>query len=340
MSEGGLLVPIANTPTSRATVDYALSIADGRDIHLVGATSGDTETPEGHRQVSTVQQLLERAEAWIFEANSDEYGAVETRLLGREQYLFRPDDYARVFSGYAKEEEIDTVVIDPGYFTNSLGPMIAGFETMLREQGLSVIEAPVSRPARHEQVVGIREWRNIATLFVISYGFYLLLGDPFYWFDIITGAVVAGIVAVSLGSVAFGRPPDFPGSLVRTIRFSVYVPYLIVEIIKSNIAISVVILRPSLPIDPKLTRVDTKVHGGLPLLALANSITLTPGTLTVRGNDQRLIIHTLTSSAREDLFDGRLERAVRFVFYGRGDAVIQSPRERGDSEIIEEGRDT
>jgi len=63
---------------------------------------------------------------------------------------------------------------------------------------------------------------------------------------------------------------------------------------------------------------------------LANSITLTPGTLTVSVTDRAFTIHSLTAGARADLFDGGLERAVRFVFYGRESMAIATPRERGD----------
>ncbi len=159
------------------------------------------------------------------------------------------------------------------------------------------------------------------------------MGDPTYWFDLVTGVAVAGIVSFSLANVTFSFPLHRVESPLRTLRFAIYVPYLIWEIVRANIAISYVILRPSMPIEPVVTRVDARVRSGLPLLALANSITLTPGTLVVRANDQRLIVHTLIPPAREDLFDGSLERAVRFVF-NAARRRIPTPRERGDAEIV------
>ena len=77
------------------------------------------------------------------------------------------------------------------------------------------------------------------------------------------------------------------------------------------------------------------VWGGSPLTTLANSITLTPGTLTVRAEGQDLYVHALFPSAREGLFAGTLERAVRFVFYGRAAAAIATPAERGDTELLQ-----
>jgi multicomponent Na+:H+ antiporter subunit E len=56
----------------------------------------------------------------------------------------------------------------------------------------------------------------------------------------------------------------------------------------------------------------------------------------VRANDRDLVVHTLITGAREDRFDGGLEREVSFVFYGREAAGIPSPRERDEAEILGE----
>lgn len=334
MDERRILVPIADTVTARATVDFAVDRANGGAVHLINAVPGDAETPEGASEREAGQSLLDRATAWVHEDIDGGDLEIESAILGADEYLFGPSDFAGLFGGYADEHDLETIVIDPEYWADTVGPMLASFERSLEHEGLRVLEPPVERPARHERVAGRTSVSKVGSLFVVSFAFYLLLGDPFYWFDLVTGAAVAGLVAITLGNVTWGRDPTYPGSIMRTIRFGLYIPYLVWEIIKANVVIATVILRPSMPIDPRMVRMDAKVDGGLPLLALANSITLTPGTLTVRGNDQRLIVHTLVPAAREDLFDGRLERAVRFVFYGRRFARIASPRERDDVEVL------
>jgi multicomponent Na+:H+ antiporter subunit E len=112
------------------------------------------------------------------------------------------------------------------------------------------------------------------------------------------------------------------------------VPYLFWEILKANVQDAAVILHPRLPIDPRMTRITPAVWGGLPVTTLANSITLTPGTLTVRIRGRSLKVHTLLPASREDLFDGSLERAVRFVYYGRAAMNIPSLRERDACEML------
>ena len=341
MTTDRVLVPVSESVTIRQTVSYAVSTglegsADTLECHLVVAIPYDDRTPEGTQRVEEANRLLDRAASWVREDADGTTVEIKTCVIGTDEYLFGPSDYARAFASYANDHGIDRLVIDPEYRSGPTGPLLQPFERELQGMGLEFEEAPVSRPARHERLVGsgTESFDKAFAMFFISYGFYLVLGDPTYWFDLVTGAAVAGIVSISLAQVTWSFPLDRIQSPIRTIRFALYIPYLIFEIVKANLAISVVILRPSMPIDPKLTRVHARVRGGLPLLALANSITLTPGTLTVRANDQRLIVHTLIPTAREDLFDGGLERAIRFIFHGREAARIPTPRERGDAEVI------
>lgn len=335
-----VLVPISETVTVRQTVGYAvqsgLERGDALECHLAVVLPYDEEMPEGRAQAETADRLLSRARNWVEEDAGEADVSIETAVLGTDQYLFGPRDYTEVLEAYATEHEIDRVVLDPEFQPGATAELLQPLERELEAVGLHHEEAPVERPARHERLVGVDTHRfdRLLATFVLSFGFYLVLGDPTYWFDLLTGLAVAGVVSVSLGHVAFSYPLDRVRSPIRVLRFFVYVPYLLWEIVKANIAVSIVILRPSMPIEPTLTRFNARVRSGLPLTALANSITLTPGTLTVRADDQRLLVHTLIPSAREDLFDGGLERGIRFVFYGRKAAGLVSPRERGDAEIV------
>ena len=333
-----VLVPLSESVTVRQTVAYAIQSgfesADAVEVHLVFAVPYDSTVEEGKRAVGRGERLLDRATAWAEEDADERQLSVETAIVGADEYLFGPKDFVRVFARYATDHTIDRLVLDPEYEPGSTVPMLQPLERELDLEGIVCDRAPVERSARHERLVGNLSAGRFVAVFAISLGFYLVLGDPFYWFDWVTGVAVAGIVSASLAHVTYTNAPRRIQSPLRTIRFALYIPYLVYEIVKANVAISLVILRPSMPIDPKLTRVKAHVGSGLPLLALANSITLTPGTLTVRANDQRLIVHTLIPEARTDLFEGDLERAIRFVFYGRRAVGLKSPLERGDAEII------
>ena len=339
MSVERVLVPIEESVTLRRTIGYAVESAlesevDRVALHFVVAMTSEADTRGGTEALGEAEELLERTTAWAYEDVDEDRFDVQTAVIGTERYLFSPRDYADELVGYAEEHGIDRVILDPEYRPGSTAPMLKPLEHQLEEHGLAYEEAPVEPRRRGSRLVTPGGASRFIALFAISYGFYLVLGDPTYWFDLVTGAITGLLVAVTLSHIAFSRAPDAVQSPVRLLRFGIYIPYLLYEIVKANIAVSIVILRPSMPIEPRMTRLRATVWGGLPLTTLANSITLTPGTLTVRANDQNLIVHTLIPSAREDLFDGGLERAVRFVFYGRNAARIPDPRERDDAEIL------
>lgn len=153
--------------------------------------------------------------------------------------------------------------------------------------------------------------------FVLSYGFYLALGDPTDPFDLVTGALSAGVVAVTLASVVI-RPPSSAGTLAARIgRATLFLPYLLWEIGRANVDIASVILHPSLPVDPAVVTFDPEADGGFERAVLGNTITLTPGTVTITADEGQFRVHTLTAATRAGLTAGSLRRAVRWVFHGR-----------------------
>jgi multicomponent Na+:H+ antiporter subunit E len=70
-----------------------------------------------------------------------------------------------------------------------------------------------------------------------------------------------------------------------------YIGYFLKELVKSNIALARVVLSPDLPINPGIVKVRTRLKSKMGRLLLANSITLTPGTLTVEIEGEYLYIH-------------------------------------------------
>jgi multicomponent Na+:H+ antiporter subunit E len=145
----------------------------------------------------------------------------------------------------------------------------------------------------------------------IAFGFYLALGDPTDSFDIVTGLVSAAVVAAVLGDVVFERPPS-TGTIAAFVRAAVFVPVLLFGVVRATLSLAAVVLRPSLPIDPSVVRIPAP-EGRFARALLANSITLTPGTVTLDVADGELVVHALTSATRDELLEGSLARAVAFV---------------------------
>jgi len=346
--ESGLIVPVKRSATLRQTVGYVIEaaldrVADGESpvVHFVSVASWRDDDPGSDRERQRAADLLGQVETWAgFEL--DEAGAdsdtvtIETAVIGDTDYLFSPEDYADLLTEYAEQHSLGRVVVDPEYSLVGHTTLVEPLEFELAQRDLAIEEAPVDRPARSGRLVDRTTPARFLTLFGISMLFYQVLGGFSGLFDLVTGVATALIVATTLSSVSFYRDPALRESPKRLVRGVIYVPYLLYEIVVSNLVVARVILDPRLDIDPRLTRIKVFVGSGFPLTTLANSITLTPGTLTVKADDQELYVHSLVPFAREGLFDGALERWVRFVFYGRDAARFPTPRERGDTEILQD----
>jgi multicomponent Na+:H+ antiporter subunit E len=165
---------------------------------------------------------------------------------------------------------------------------------------------------------------SLLATFAVAYGFYLALGRATDPFDLVTGAVSAGVVAVALSGLVFREPPSLRRTGGRLVRALVALPVLLWEILKANVALAAVLLDPRLPIDPEVVRVESGAESDVERTAFASAVTLTPGTVVLDATDDAFHVHALTAASRESLRAGRLARGVAFVFRGR-DAVNGSP---------------
>ena len=95
-----------------------------------------------------------------------------------------------------------------------------------------------------------------------------------------------------------------------TFRLVRYWIYLSGEVVKSSIDVTRRILRPGKSISPQLVRLPLPQKGDLARVIYANSITLTPGTVTLRLDDGTILVHALTKEAAEGLATGRMASAV------------------------------
>ena len=93
--------------------------------------------------------------------------------------------------------------------------------------------------------------------------------------------------------------------------FLAYLAVLTGEIVRANLAMLGLILSPGRKTDPVLVRVRVNLRTDMGRYILANSITLTPGTVTVLSEGDELTIHCLRPELLEDLENGRLIRLLR-----------------------------
>ncbi|MDZ4182530.1 MAG: Na+/H+ antiporter subunit E [Candidatus Cloacimonadaceae bacterium] len=152
---------------------------------------------------------------------------------------------------------------------------------------------------------------------LILFGLWLLLGG-LSRDEVLVGAIVAVLVSL----IFLPRM-----TLLSDIRFSpksllfmpIYLLVFLIELIKSTIDVARRVVSPSLPINPGIVKVKTRLKSPLGRIVLANSITLTPGTMTVETDGEDFYIHWI--DIRTDDIDGatkaivsKFERYLEVIF--------------------------
>ena len=131
---------------------------------------------------------------------------------------------------------------------------------------------------------------------VLAFIVWILLTWPFVDGKVDWQVVVAGIVASAIVAIIFHdilpKEHHIFVSPVRIFWFLVYIPVFAYYVIKANFDVVYRALHPAMPINPGIVKIKTSLKSDSGITALANSITLTPGTLTVDlTDDGYLYIH-------------------------------------------------
>jgi multicomponent Na+:H+ antiporter subunit E len=104
---------------------------------------------------------------------------------------------------------------------------------------------------------------------------------------------------------------------VRWIGLLIYAPWLFGRILASGVHLAYLILHPSLPLNPQMIRHRTRLTGDTAITIFGNSITLTPGTVTVEVNGDEFEVHALDEASASDVTSLRLENKIAGLFTRR-----------------------
>lgn len=159
----------------------------------------------------------------------------------------------------------------------------------------------------------IHDWKSFLLIVAILLGFWFLMSPSFHLANVVVG------VGCCLGITYFWSPDLFREG--QPMRFSptqlfqliVYMLHLVKNIVIANIHVAIIVLSPKLPISPGFILVKTKLQKDLSRTLYANSITLTPGTITVNLNKDRLLVHALTEDAAEGVSNWYMEDRMREI---------------------------
>jgi len=151
---------------------------------------------------------------------------------------------------------------------------------------------------------------------IIMFAFWILLSGYFTFTLLLSGVVSSLLVAywshdLLIGDVNLSRASGM------VFRLIVYLPWLFWQIILANFDIVYRTLHPSMPINPSLIEFDTSLDTDAGVAILANSITLTPGTVTVRADGNgKFLVHAIADAPAESLLAGDMQRRVEWVEKG------------------------
>lgn len=150
--------------------------------------------------------------------------------------------------------------------------------------------------------------------FLIMFAFWILLSGKFDPFHLTLGVISSILIALFSSDHLF-HEKQRGGRLAETWRFLCYIPWLLYEIILSTIHVTFFALHPRMKsvIDPRIVTFKTKLGNDFSRVTFANSITLTPGTITIFIQDGEYYVHALSSKAAEGL-PGEMEDRVARIF--------------------------
>ena len=157
--------------------------------------------------------------------------------------------------------------------------------------------------------------------FIILFAFWLILSGHYQVKYIVIGALSAGLVTFLTNdlfdaALRYGERTEVKTrlDLLQLWRFLLYLPWLLSRIIMANVQVAYLVLHPKMPIDPGLLVFRTRMKKGMAQVTLANSITLTPGTITTSLENGQYIIHTLKRPLAGELEDATMQNKIATVY--------------------------
>ena len=148
-------------------------------------------------------------------------------------------------------------------------------------------------------------------MYIVFLLMWIIFNGNLTWEIFILGLVVAAAVYAFLCAfLGYSVKKDLV-LLKKSPQILQYVFVLVWEIIKANAVAARRILSPKVQNDPVIVRFKTDLRTGMARAVLANSITLTPGTITVSLNEDELTVHCLDKSMAEGMEDSVFVKLLR-----------------------------
>ena len=175
-------------------------------------------------------------------------------------------------------------------------------------------EALDTRPTPPREETKGRSARPV--LFVVLFAFWIVLSGRFDALHLVLGLISCAFVTLFSGDLI---PELQARGLGRAwLRFACYVPWLLGQILLANLRVLRIVFHPRMVdlIAPHSVRFRSPLESRLSLVTFANSITLTPGTITVSvKRDGEFKVHAIDKMSA-DAFPGEMETRIKRAFGG------------------------
>ena len=147
---------------------------------------------------------------------------------------------------------------------------------------------------------------------LIMFAFWIFLSGEFSFILLLSGVISSLLVSYMSNDLLIGNG-DMKLGLIRTIRFIRFLPWLLWQIVLANIDLALRTLHPKMPINPILINIKNNLKTDLGMVILANSITLTPGTVTIDVNENEFLVHVISEKAAQSLISGEMQARVKKI---------------------------
>jgi multicomponent Na+:H+ antiporter subunit E len=154
-------------------------------------------------------------------------------------------------------------------------------------------------------------------IFILTFGVWLILTWNIEFLNIIIGLISCAFI-----SFIFKDEFKFDKKIFQIKRYIYFIEYIFVFVyymIKANLIMAYRVLSPRLPIKPGIVKIPINLKSKIARTILANSITLTPGTFTLKIDENYLYIHwiymyTYDKEKQIEIIVGKMEKILRRIF--------------------------
>jgi multicomponent Na+:H+ antiporter subunit E len=153
-----------------------------------------------------------------------------------------------------------------------------------------------------------RQLPNLVLLGLMLAAIWLLLSGLFKPLLLVLGTLAVMLTVVLAKRMNIVDAESNP--VMATLRYVRYWPWLLVEMVKSSIDVARRVLSPEMPISPTVFEVRSTQKTAVGRVVLANSITLTPGTVTMDVDGDRIKVHALSRDTVDYVLSGEMDRRV------------------------------